>query len=79
MTIPAAKTSKAACTMHLGVDTLPLLMRDAGDRNRTSPFAFTGNKFEYRAVASNQSIASPLIAFVILALVVVGGFPWFSG
>ena len=57
-----AKTSKAAGTMHLGVDTLPLLMRDAGDRNRTSPFAFTGNKFEYRAVASNQSIAAPLAA-----------------
>jgi glutamine synthetase len=37
-------------------------MRDAGDRNRTSPFAFTGNKFEYRAVAANQSIAAPLAA-----------------
>jgi glutamine synthetase len=57
-----AKTSKAAGTMHLGVDTLPLLMKDAGDRNRTSPFAFTGNKFEYRAVAANQSIAAPLAA-----------------
>ncbi|HVU16133.1 MAG TPA: glutamine synthetase III [Candidatus Didemnitutus sp.] len=57
-----AKSSKAAGTMHLGVDTLPLLMKDAGDRNRTSPFAFTGNKFEYRAVASNQSIAAPLTA-----------------
>lgn len=57
-----AKSSKAAGTMHLGVDTLPVLMKDAGDRNRTSPFAFTGNKFEYRAVASNQSIAAPLAA-----------------
>ena len=57
-----AKSSKAAGTMHLGVDTLPILMKDAGDRNRTSPFAFTGNKFEYRAVASNQSIAAPLAA-----------------
>jgi len=57
-----AKSSKAGGTMHLGVDTLPLLMKDAGDRNRTSPFAFTGNKFEYRAVASNQSIAAPLSA-----------------
>ncbi len=57
-----AKSSKAAGTMHLGVDTLPLLMRDAGDRNRTSPFAFTGNKFEFRAVASGQSIAAPLAA-----------------
>lgn len=57
-----ARSSKAAGTMHLGVDTLPLLMKDAGDRNRTSPFAFTGNKFEYRAVAANQSIAAPLAA-----------------
>lgn len=57
-----AKSSKSGGTMHLGVDTLPVLMKDAGDRNRTSPFAFTGNKFEYRAVASNQSIAAPLTA-----------------
>ena len=41
---------------------LPKLPRDAGDRNRTSPFAFTGNKFEFRAVSSNQSIAMPNIA-----------------
>ena len=36
--------------------------KDAGDRNRTSPFAFTGNRFEFRAVGSNQSIAGPLVA-----------------
>jgi len=41
---------------------LPKLPRDAGDRNRTSPFAFTGNKFEFRAVSANQSIAFPNIA-----------------
>ena len=41
---------------------LPKLPRDAGDRNRTSPFAFTGNKFEFRAVSSGQSIAFPNIA-----------------
>ena len=41
---------------------LPKLPRDAGDRNRTSPFAFTGNKFEFRAVSSGQSIAYPNIA-----------------
>jgi glutamine synthetase len=41
---------------------LPKLPRDAGDRNRTSPFAFTGNKFEFRAVSANQSIAMPNIA-----------------
>ncbi len=47
--------------MSVGVDTLPPLPRDFGDRNRTSPFAFTGNKFEFRAVSSNQSIAGPLV------------------
>jgi glutamine synthetase len=45
-----------------GVTVLPKLPRDPGDRNRTSPFAFTGNKFEFRAVSSNQSIAWPNIA-----------------
>jgi glutamine synthetase len=47
--------------LETGVDVLPKLPRDAGDRNRTSPFAFTGNKFEFRAVSSNQSIAFPNI------------------
>src|SRR5690606_4063548 len=42
--------------------TLPPLPMDAGDRNRTSPFAFTGNKFEFRAVGSHFSIAGPLVA-----------------
>ena len=41
---------------------LPPLPKDAGDRNRTSPFAFTGNRFEFRAVGSSQSIAGPLVA-----------------
>ena len=54
-----AKTTKAGGTMRIGVSTLPTLPRDAGDRNRTSPFAFTGNKFEFRAVGSSQSIAGP--------------------
>jgi len=48
--------------LDTGVGFLPKLPRDAGDRNRTSPFAFTGNKFEFRAVSSNQSIAYPNIA-----------------
>ncbi|MCP4002769.1 MAG: glutamine synthetase type III [bacterium] len=48
--------------LEVGVDTLPDLPRDAGDRNRTSPFAFTGNRFEFRAVASSQSIAGPMVA-----------------
>ncbi len=58
----SAKSSKKSGTMDLGVPTLPVLPKDAGDRNRTSPFAFTGNKFEFRAVASNQSIGAPLAA-----------------
>jgi glutamine synthetase len=53
------KSTKAGGTMQIGVSTLPTLPRDAGDRNRTSPFAFTGNKFEFRAVGSSQSIAGP--------------------
>jgi glutamine synthetase len=57
-----AKSSKKAGTMNIGVDSLPIIPKDAGDRNRTSPFAFTGNKFEFRAVASNQSIGAPLAA-----------------
>ncbi|MEO1495984.1 MAG: glutamine synthetase III [Planctomycetota bacterium] len=48
--------------LTVGVDTLPPLAKDAGDRNRTSPFAFTGNRFEFRAVGSNFSIAGPLVA-----------------
>lgn len=53
--------SAHAGKMELGVDTLPPLDKDAGDRNRTSPFAFTGNRFEFRAVGSSQSISGPLI------------------
>ncbi|MEO1465310.1 MAG: glutamine synthetase III, partial [Cyanobacteria bacterium J06633_1] len=48
--------------MEFDVDTLPPLAKDAGDRNRTSPFAFTGNRFEFRAVGSSQSVSGPLIA-----------------
>ncbi len=49
-------------TMEIGVSTLPPLPIDLSDRNRTSPFAFTGNKFEFRAVGSSQSIAPVNIA-----------------
>ncbi|HTL89215.1 MAG TPA: glutamine synthetase III [Leptolyngbya sp.] len=48
--------------MDLGVDTLPIFIKDPGDRNRTSPFAFTGNRFEFRAVGSGQSVSGPLVA-----------------
>ncbi len=58
----SAKTTKSGGLLDTGVAVLPKLPRDAGDRNRTSPFAFTGNKFEFRAVSANQSIAFPNIA-----------------
>ena len=54
-----AKSTKQGGLQDLGVSVLPKLPRDAGDRNRTSPFAFTGNKFEFRAVSSGQNIAFP--------------------
>jgi len=57
----AAKSTKSGGLLDTGVPILPKLPRDAGDRNRTSPFAFTGNKFEFRAVSSGQSIAMPNI------------------
>lgn len=57
-----ATSSKARGKLTVGVDTLPDLPTDAGDRNRTSPFAFTGNRFEFRAVGSHQSIAGPMVA-----------------
>jgi len=47
--------------MELGVNSLPKFIIDATDRNRTSPFAFTGNKFEFRMLGSNQSISGPNI------------------
>lgn len=56
------KGSTGKGVMNIGVDTLPLLPKDPGDRNRTSPFAFTGNRFEFRAVGSGQSVAGPLVA-----------------
>ena len=56
------QTSAKGGVMALGVDTLPEFTKDPGDRNRTSPFAFTGNRFEFRAVGSNQSVAGPLVA-----------------
>jgi glutamine synthetase len=57
-----AKSTKSGGVLDTGVSVLPKLPRDAGDRNRTSPFAFTGNKFEFRAVSGGQSVAFPNIA-----------------
>jgi glutamine synthetase len=55
-------TGKGQNFLDIGVDTLPELPKDNTDRNRTSPFAFTGNKFEFRMVGSSQSISGPNVA-----------------
>ena len=62
-----AKSSKRGGELKLGVSTLPPLPKDCTDRNRTSPFAFTGNKFEFRMVGSSQSISGP--SFVLNTIV----------
>ena len=56
-----AKSSKKGGTLEIGVDSMPTLPRHASDRNRTSPFAFTGAKFEFRAVGSSLSLSGPNI------------------
>ncbi|MBQ9774969.1 MAG: glutamine synthetase type III, partial [Lentisphaeria bacterium] len=53
--------ARSAGSMRVGVDTLPPLPKDATDRNRTSPFAFTGNKFEFRSPGSSQSCSGPCV------------------
>jgi glutamine synthetase len=62
-----AKSSKRGGELKLGVSTLPPLPMDCTDRNRTSPFAFTGNKFEFRMVGSTQSTSGPM--FVLNTIV----------
>ncbi len=62
-----AKSAKKGGILETGVSVLPQLPRDAGDRNRTSPFAFTGNKFEFRAVGSSQNIAWPNVMLNLAA------------
>ncbi|OZF51859.1 glutamine synthetase III family protein [Rhodococcus sp. 14-1411-2a] len=57
----AATSSKGKGTMMIGADTLPVLPTDPGDRNRTSPFAFTGNRFEFRAPGSMQTVNGPMV------------------
>jgi len=63
----AARSSRAAGSIEIGVSALPKLPRDATDRNRTSPFAFTGNKFEFRAVGSSQSCAGANVVLNTIA------------
>ncbi len=57
----SATSTRRGGVLDTGAGVLPKLSRDAGDRNRTSPFAFTGNKFEFRAVSSSQNVALPAI------------------
>ena len=64
---PAAKSSKQGGQLKLGSSILPPLPKDCTDRNRTSPFAFTGNKFEFRMVGSSQSTSGP--CFVLNTIV----------
>ena len=54
--------AKQGGEMDLALSQILNLERDPGDRNRTSPFAFTGNRFEFRAVGSSQSVSGPLVA-----------------
>lgn len=61
-----AKSSKKGGLLGLGTPVLPDLPKHAGDRNRTSPFAFTGNKFEFRAVGSSQSVSFPIVVLNII-------------
>jgi glutamine synthetase len=67
LAVGTAKSSKQGGELKLGISTLPALPKDCTDRNRTSPFAFTGNKFEFRMVGSSQSTAGPM--FVLNTIV----------
>ena len=58
---PKSAKHESKGTMMIGVDTLPAIPKDATDRNRTSPFAFTGNKFEFRAPGSSVCCAGPMM------------------
>jgi glutamine synthetase len=60
-------SSKKAGLLGLGTEVLPKLPQHAGDRNRTSPFAFTGNKFEFRAVGSSQSVSFAITVLNLIA------------
>ena len=68
------ETVPSASIMRVGVSTLPFIRRDATDRNRTSPFAFTGNKFEFRMVPSSGCIADANTVLNTIAAEVFGAF-----
>jgi len=62
--------------MDMGLSQIMPFAKDAGDRNRTSPFAFTGNRFEFRAVGSDQSVTGPLIA---MNTILADSLNWIAG
>jgi glutamine synthetase len=66
--------AESGATIKIGVTSLPSLPKDVSDRNRTSPFAFTGNKFEFRMVGSSQSIATPNTYLNVAVAQVLGEF-----
>ncbi|MDR2177451.1 MAG: glutamine synthetase III [Treponema sp.] len=66
--------AESGATIKIGVTSLPALPKDVSDRNRTSPFAFTGNKFEFRMVGSSQSIATPNTYLNVAVAQVLGEF-----
>jgi glutamine synthetase len=66
--------SKKATKMELGVDIIPKFAKDTTDRNRTSPFAFTGNKFEFRMLGSTFSVSGPNIILNTIAAEALGQF-----
>ena len=67
-----AKTSRQSGELKLGINTMPSIPKDCTDRNRTSPFAFTGNKFEFRMVGSSQSTAGPTFVLNTIVADVLG-------
>ena len=67
-------TDPEKSVMRIGVDVLPAIPKDTTDRNRTSPLAFTGNKFEFRMLGSSQSIAGPNIALNTIMAEILGRF-----
>lgn len=71
-----AKAGKGNSDLLLGVSMLPRIPRHSSDRNRTSPFAFTGNKFEFRAVGSAENIAKPI---TVLNTIVAESLDFFAG
>ena len=64
----------AKSTLRIGVDAMPAIPKDTADRNRTSPLAFTGNKFEFRMLGASQSIAGPNIALNTIMAEELGKF-----